>query len=189
MSSESCKTGAWLLALAFSSPLWAEPNHMLEYLLPRGGTVGTNVRVTLHGRYIDEPKEILFYDQDIKAVNVSLVEAPEPKPAGPVRAVGRQCLRERAVERRAPGGRHEPGGTQPGRPKRGWLLEFEGGLLEAEPQAEAGGVRLGVQHPGQPEKAAQGDQEACHSRGSRRSLRMRDRPNIMRGTNPYNHMS
>jgi len=56
---------------------------MLEYLLPRGGTVGTNVRVTLHGRYIDEPKEILFYDQDIKAVNVSLVEAPEPKPGSP----------------------------------------------------------------------------------------------------------
>ncbi len=53
-----------------SAPLWAEPQHMLDYVLPRGGTVGTTVEVTLLGRYLDEPLEIVFYDNGIKAINV-----------------------------------------------------------------------------------------------------------------------
>jgi hypothetical protein len=62
-----------LLFVACSAPLWAEPQHMLEYLLPRGGTVGTTVDVTLRGRYLDDPREIVFYDRDIKAVNIKPV--------------------------------------------------------------------------------------------------------------------
>jgi hypothetical protein len=43
---------------------------MLNYLLPRGGTLGTTVDVILHGRYLDDPREIVFYDSSIKAINV-----------------------------------------------------------------------------------------------------------------------
>jgi hypothetical protein len=58
------------LALALSTPLWAEPQHMLDYVLPRGGTLGTTVDVTLHGRYLDDPREIVFYDNGVKAISV-----------------------------------------------------------------------------------------------------------------------
>ena len=54
----------------FALRLLAEPTHSLDYVLPRGGTVGTTVNVTLHGRYLDDPREIIFYDSGIKAVNV-----------------------------------------------------------------------------------------------------------------------
>ena len=50
---------------------------MLEYVLPRGGTLGTTVDVTLHGHYLQDPREIVFYDNGIKAVNVK----PGAKPA------------------------------------------------------------------------------------------------------------
>ena len=58
------------LALAISAPLWAEPQHMLDYVLPRGGTVGTTVDVTLRGRYLQDPREIVFYDNGIKAIDI-----------------------------------------------------------------------------------------------------------------------
>jgi hypothetical protein len=45
-------------------------------------------------------------------------------------------------------------------------------MLEAEPETEVTGIRLGTEHPGQPQEAAQGDQETCHSRGSRHGLRI-----------------
>ncbi len=73
---------ALFLAVAISAPLWAEPQHMLDYVLPRGGTVGTTVEVTLHGRYLDDPREIVFYDRDIKAINVK----PGAKAAEEVKA-------------------------------------------------------------------------------------------------------
>src|ERR1700683_5569822 len=72
-----------ILALAISSPAWAEPQHMLDYVLPRGGTLGTTVDVTLHGRYLDDPREIVFYDGGIKAVNV---KAGDGKPGEQVKA-------------------------------------------------------------------------------------------------------
>ena len=49
---------------------FAEPQHSLEHLTPRGGTLGTTVSVTLHGRYLENPKEIIFYDDGIKAANL-----------------------------------------------------------------------------------------------------------------------
>jgi hypothetical protein len=61
------------LAFALSAPLWAEPQHMLDYVLPRGGTVGTTVDVTLRGRYLDDAREIVFYDNGVKAVNVKSI--------------------------------------------------------------------------------------------------------------------
>jgi hypothetical protein len=64
------------LALTVSVPLWAEPQHMLDYVLPRGGTVGTTVDVTLKGRYLDDPREIVFYDNGVKAINVKAGAKP-----------------------------------------------------------------------------------------------------------------
>lgn len=55
---------------------------MLDYVLPRGGTIGTTVSATLHGRYLDDPREIVFYDNGIKAVNVK----PGAKPGQEVTA-------------------------------------------------------------------------------------------------------
>jgi hypothetical protein len=43
---------------------------MLEYALPRGGTRGTTVEVTLHGQYLKDPREVLFYGRGIKAVGI-----------------------------------------------------------------------------------------------------------------------
>jgi hypothetical protein len=52
---------------------------MLDHVLPRGGTRGTTVEVTLYGRYLGNPKEILFYDKGIKALSIT----PGPAPAKP----------------------------------------------------------------------------------------------------------
>jgi hypothetical protein len=61
---------------------WAEPQYMLDYLLPRGGTRGTVVEVNLHGKYLADPKEVLFYGRGIKATNL----IPGPKPDEEVKA-------------------------------------------------------------------------------------------------------
>jgi hypothetical protein len=70
-----------LLALTSSLAL-AEPQYMLDHVLPRGGTVGTTVEVTLFGKYLTDPKEVLFYDKDIKAISI----APGAKPSEEVKA-------------------------------------------------------------------------------------------------------
>ena len=49
---------------------------MLDYVTPRGGSVGTAVEVLLHGNSLENPKEILFYNDCIKASEV----APGAKP-------------------------------------------------------------------------------------------------------------
>jgi hypothetical protein len=56
-----------LFAFLIPAVAWAEPQHMLDYLLPRGGTRGTTVEVHLHGQYLNDPREILFYGAGIKA--------------------------------------------------------------------------------------------------------------------------
>ena len=83
-----------LVVLGLTAPLWAEPQHMLDYLLPRGGTLGTTVDVTLHGRYLDDPREIVFYDNGIQAINVK----PGAKPNEEVKAQFRIAPNARAGE-------------------------------------------------------------------------------------------
>src|SRR5260370_17009037 len=56
-----------LFALLLASQAWGEPQHMLQWVLPRGGTRGTTVEVNLHGIYLSEPREVLFYGRGIKA--------------------------------------------------------------------------------------------------------------------------
>ncbi len=42
---------------------------MLQWVLPRGGTRGTTVEVNLHGIYLSDPREVLFYGRGIKAAS------------------------------------------------------------------------------------------------------------------------
>ena len=79
----------------------------------------------------------------------------------------------------------EPRRPHPGGPEHGGLLKRERGLAEAEPERRGPSVSAcAAEHPGQPSKAAQGDQEACHSRGSRRGLRKMDQRNIIDAEQP-----
>jgi len=64
------------LALAAAAAVSAEPRHMLDYVLPRGGTRGTTVEVTFHGTSLENPREVLFYTPGIRASNF----IPLPKP-------------------------------------------------------------------------------------------------------------
>ena len=66
-----------VFAFLFATQAWCEPQHMLEYVLPRGGTRGTTVEVHFHGRYLNDPLEVLFYGYGIKVSGL----APGPKPA------------------------------------------------------------------------------------------------------------
>jgi hypothetical protein len=47
--------------------LAAEPRYMVDYLLPRGGGLGATVSVEFHGSFLENPREILFYQPGIKA--------------------------------------------------------------------------------------------------------------------------
>jgi hypothetical protein len=64
------------LTLLVCAPLRADIQYMVDYLLPRGGGRGAVVEVTFHGRSLENPREILFYQPGIKA---SAFE-PLPKP-------------------------------------------------------------------------------------------------------------
>jgi hypothetical protein len=65
------------LASLFATQAWCEPQHMLEYVLPRGGARGTTVEVRLHGQYLTDPREILFYSSGIKALGISSGAKPD----------------------------------------------------------------------------------------------------------------
>src|SRR5437588_8052856 len=70
-----------ILFLVLAASTFAE-QRMLEYALPRGGTRGTTVEVTLHGQYLKGPSEVLFYGPGIKAVGIQ----PGAKPESDVKA-------------------------------------------------------------------------------------------------------
>ena len=57
-----------VFALLLAGYLQAEPQHMLEYLLPRGGMRGSAVEVNLHGQYLNDPREVVFYGGGITAL-------------------------------------------------------------------------------------------------------------------------
>src|SRR5579863_8071120 len=63
---------------------------MLEYVTPRGGSIGSTVEAVLHGANLQDPKEVRFYDDCIRATNV----APGAKPDKEVKArfvIGQGC--------------------------------------------------------------------------------------------------
>ena len=110
------------------------------------------------------------------------VERGQPQARGALRARGGERVREDAVE----GGGAEPGraprSPHPGGAKNRWLLQRERRLGKAEVEPRAGGVHLRGDDLGQPEKAAQGDQDACHSMRIDARLGTLDGTNIVPGT-------
>ena len=56
-----------LVAVLATATLPAEPRHMVDFLLPRGGSRGTAVEVTFHGLSLENPREVLFYTPGIRA--------------------------------------------------------------------------------------------------------------------------
>jgi len=54
-----------LLLLLLAPTLLADPRYMIDYLLPRGGSVGATVEVEFHGFSLDNPKQVLFYEPGI----------------------------------------------------------------------------------------------------------------------------
>jgi hypothetical protein len=69
--------------LAANAPVFVyAQQHMLEYVLPRGGTRGATMEVALHGRFLNDPREVLFYGPGIRAVGMR----PGAKPAEEVLA-------------------------------------------------------------------------------------------------------
>ena len=90
----------WLLTAFFVSTALAEPQYMLDHVLPRGGTRGTTVEVTLSGKYLKDAKEILFYDEGIKGVAITPGAKPDEEVKArfviaPDAAVGEHVLRVR----------------------------------------------------------------------------------------------
>ena len=55
------------LAALAAGPLAADIQYMVDYVLPRGGQRGAMVTVEFHGRSLENPKEILFYESGIAA--------------------------------------------------------------------------------------------------------------------------
>ena len=55
-----------LLALSAASFLSADPRYMVDYLLPRGGSLGATVEVEFHGFSLENPREVLFYQPGIR---------------------------------------------------------------------------------------------------------------------------
>lgn len=60
-----------VLLLAFLATTAYAEQHQLQWVLPRGGTRGKTVDVTLTGTFLGDPKEIFFYGTGIRATDVT----------------------------------------------------------------------------------------------------------------------
>ena len=81
---------AALLAANGAALIHAEPQHMIDNVLPRGGSRGATVEVTFHGRYLKDAKEVLFYGTGIQALSLT----PGAKPDEELKAkfrIGQDC--------------------------------------------------------------------------------------------------
>ena len=81
-----------LIGALSASPASAD---MLDYVTPRGGSIGSTVDVVLHGRMLGDPKEVLFYNHCIRATDI----LPGAKPETEVKA-------RLAIARGCPPGEH-----------------------------------------------------------------------------------
>jgi hypothetical protein len=66
-----------ILLATFAGTVAADTRYMVDYLLPRGGGRGATVSVEFHGAFLDNPKEIIFYEPGITASAF----VPNAKPA------------------------------------------------------------------------------------------------------------
>src|SRR5260370_21764175 len=65
-----------LFGILASASLLADAQYMVDYLLPRGGGRGIAVQVTFHGRFLENPREIVFYQPGIKASDFESLPKP-----------------------------------------------------------------------------------------------------------------
>ena len=75
---------------------------MLEYVTPRGGSIGSTVEAVLHGANLQDPKEVRFDDDCIRATNVVPVPKSEKEikarfVIGPACKLGEHVLRLRTA--------------------------------------------------------------------------------------------
>src|SRR5580700_10410852 len=56
--------------------LAADTQYMIDYVLPRGGARGSTVTAEFHGRQLENPKEILFYQPGITAATFTPFAKP-----------------------------------------------------------------------------------------------------------------
>ena len=91
-----------LILLALATTVAADTRYMVDYLLPRGGGRGAAVTVEFHGSFLENPKEVIFYDKGITASAF----IPNAKPAegfkvkfqiAPDCALGEHVLRVRTA--------------------------------------------------------------------------------------------
>jgi hypothetical protein len=64
------------LLILMSAPMAGQPRYMVDYVLPRGGTRGTTVEAEFHGKWLTDPREILFYQPGVTAAG--FVPFPHP---------------------------------------------------------------------------------------------------------------
>lgn len=56
-----------MILLGLSSTAAADTRYMVDYVLPRGGGRGATVEAEFHGAFLENPKEIIFYQPGIQA--------------------------------------------------------------------------------------------------------------------------
>src|SRR5580658_807640 len=65
-----------ILLTLFAATITADTQYMVDYVLPRGGARGSAVTAEFHGRQLDNPKEILFYQPGITAASFTPFAKP-----------------------------------------------------------------------------------------------------------------
>jgi hypothetical protein len=65
-----------ILAALSVATLAADTQYMVDYVLPRGGSRGATVTAEFHGRSLENPKEILFYQPGITAATFTPFAKP-----------------------------------------------------------------------------------------------------------------
>ena len=62
---------AWsIVSLINVSTAWAQYQRHIEAVFPRAGQRGTTVELEIHGLFLEDPQEILFYRPGIRAVSI-----------------------------------------------------------------------------------------------------------------------
>jgi hypothetical protein len=94
-----------LLLTLIAATAYAE-QHSLDWVLPRGGTRGKTVDVTLSGTFLGDPKEIFFYDKGIEAIDIAPGDKAPDRPDRPNRNLDRTVKARFVIAPDCPVGEH-----------------------------------------------------------------------------------
>jgi len=62
------------IVLVLSSVALAKDEHLVEFIHPQGGQVGTTVEVMVEGAFLQHPEEVLFYQSGIRCTNFETMD-------------------------------------------------------------------------------------------------------------------